>query len=270
VFKELRKDKKTPNALRTVINVINSFKNPVNINDLYYFLNLSETSTKAEIKKVLEYSNKAKLLRCVATYNHMSVVEPKQLSIIRDMIKNVNVNNEIETELRFGILRQSFNPKINRAKFINILNKVETYKFKKSIEDFVDVYSDNVRTRYVFSWDFGKYIFFDSIMKNRISKVDISMKDVIDLDVRVAMSSEVKVKQYNTEGESYRKYRMSYIEPNELFRLDFTAITEGMYIDRSFVMNKDSIETFQIEIEFLSSDIDVNKLFKFIIQMLNN
>ena len=272
VFKELRKDKKTPNALRTVINVINSFKNPVNINDLYYFLNLSESSTKAEIKKILEYSNKAKLLRCVATYKTMSILEPKQLDIIRGMIKNVNVNanNEIETELRFGILRQSFNPKIQKYKFIDILNKVETYNFKKRIDDFVDVYSENIRTRYVFSMDFGKYIFLDSIIKNRISKIDIAMKDIINLDVRIAMSSEVKVKQYNTDGESYRKYRTSYFEPNELFRLDFTAITEGKYIDRNFVMNKDSIETFQIEIEFLKSDIDVNKLFKFIIQMLNN
>ena len=35
-------------------------------------------------------------------------------------------------------------------------------------------------------------------------------------------------------------------------------------------MNKDSIETFQIEIEFLNNDIDVNNLFKFITQMLND
>ena len=118
--------------------------------------------------------------------------------------------------------------------------------------------------------DISYSLFLESIIKNRISKIDISMKAIINLDVRIAMSSEVKVKQYNTEGDSYRKYRTSYFEPNNLFRLDFTAITEGKYIDRNFVMNKDSIETFQIEIEFLKSDIDVNNLFKFITQMLNN
>lgn len=269
VFKEIRRDKKTPNALRTVINVINSFKNPVNINDLYYFLNLSESSTKAEIKKVLEYSNKAKLLRCVANYKSMALLDPKQINIIKDMIKNVNVNNDIETELRFGLLRQSFNPKIPKEKFLGILSKVDTYNFKKNIDDYVDVYSENIRTRYSFSSHFGRYIFLESIIKNRISKIDISMKEVIDLDVRIAMSSEVKVRQYNTDGESYRKYRTSYFEPNGLFRVDFTAITEGKYADRNFLMNKDSIETFQIEIEFLKSDIDVNNLFKFITQMLS-
>jgi len=270
VFKEIRKDKKFPNALRTVLNVINSFKNPVNINDLYYFLNLSESSTKAEIKKVLEYSNKTKLLQCVANYKTINLLEPKQLNLINDMIKNVNVNNEIEVELRFGLIKQRFNPKISKQAFLDILRKVETYNFTKSIDDFVDIYAENVRTRYIYSQEFGKYIFLDSIIKSRISNVDISMKEVINFDVRIAMSSEVKVKKYNTDGETYRKYRVSYTEPNGLFRLDFTAITEGTYSDRLFTMNTGSIETFQIEIEFLKNDINVNNLFKFITNMLSN
>jgi|TARA_B100001142_G_scaffold317083_1_gene357603 hypothetical protein len=268
IFKELRKDKKTPNALRTVLNVINSFKNPVIINDLYYFLNLSESSSKAEIKKVLEYSTKTKLLRCVANYKTINLLESKQLNLINDMIKNVNVNKEIEVELRFGILKQGFNPKISKQSFIDILRKVESFDFQKTVDDFVDVYSENIRTRYIFSNEFGKYIFFDSIIKNRISKIDITMQNVINYDVRIAMSSEVKVKQYNTVGDSYRKYRLSFTEPNGLFRIDFTAITSGEYSDRSFVMNKDSNETFQIEIEFLKNDININNLFKFITQML--
>tara|TARA_X000001036_G_scaffold150423_1_gene142845 strand:- start:14631 stop:16553 length:1923 start_codon:yes stop_codon:yes gene_type:complete len=270
VFKELRKDKKIPNALKTVLNVINSFKNPVNINDLYYFLNLSENSTKSEIKKVLEYSNKAKLLQCVANYKTINLLQPKEVVAINDMIKNVNLNNEIEVELRFGVIKQRFNPKILKQAFLDILRKVETYKFTKSVDDFIDIYAENVRTRYIFSKDFGKYILLESIVKNRISNVDISMQEVINFDVRVAMSSEVKVKKYNTEGDTFRKYRVSYTEPSELFRIDFTAITEGVYSDRNFTMNKDSIESFQIEIEFLKSDIDVNNLFKFITNMLNN
>ena len=248
--------------------MLNSFKNPVNINDLYYFLNLSENSSKAEIKKVLEYSTKTKLLQCVANYKTINLLESKQLNLINDMIKNVNVNKEIEVELRFGILKQSFNPKISKQSFIDILRKVESFSFQKTVDDFIDVYFENIRTRYIFSNEFGKYIFFDSIIKNRISKIDITMQSVINYDVRIAMSSEVKVKQYNTTGESYRKYRMSFTEPNGLFRLDFTAITPGDYSDRSFVMNKDSNETFQIEIEFLKNDINVNNLFKFITQML--
>ncbi len=268
VFKEIRKDKKTPNALRTVLNVINSFKNPVNINDLYYFLNLSESSTKNEIKKILEYSTKTKLLQCVANYKTISLLESKELNLINDMIKNVGVNKEIEVELRFGLFNRAFNPKIMKQSFIDILGKVESFGFRKTVDDFIDVYDENIRTRYIFSNEFSKYIFFDSIIKNRISKVDIIMKNVIKYDVRIAMSSEVKVKQYNTTGESYRKYRTSFTEPNGLFRLDFTAITPGEYSNRNFILQKDSDETFQIEIEFLKNEINVNNLFKFITQML--
>tara|TARA_B100000287_G_scaffold296272_3_gene279489 strand:+ start:113 stop:1252 length:1140 start_codon:yes stop_codon:yes gene_type:complete len=268
VFKEIRKDKKTPNALKTVLNVINSFKNPVNINDLYYFLNLSEKSTKSEIKKVLEYSTKTKLLQCVANYKTINLLEPKQLKIINDMIKNVNVNKEIEVELRFGIIKQNFNPRISKQSFMDMIRKVETFGFTQNIDDFVDIYSDKIRTRYMFSWEFGKYIFLDSIIKNRISNVDINMQNVINFDVRIAMSSEIKVKQYNTEGDSYRKYRTTFTEPNGLFRIDFTAITPGDYSERNFISKPNSDETFQIEIEFLKNDIDVNNLFKFITQML--
>ena len=105
IFKEIRKDKKKPNALRTVLNVISSFNNPVNINDLYYFLNLSDNSTKTEIKKVLEYSTKSKLLQCVVKNDNVSLLEPEQLSKINDIIKNVGINKEIEIELRFGVIK---------------------------------------------------------------------------------------------------------------------------------------------------------------------
>ena len=270
IYKELRKDKKFPNALKTVLNVVNSFKNPVNINDLYYFLNLTDNSKKQEIRKVLEYSDKPKLLKCITNYKVMDIIEPKQLQLINDMIKNVNVNKEIEVELRFGLITQRFNPKISRIDFLNIMRKVENYKFTKSIDDFVDIYKENIRTRYIYSKDFGRYILLESIIKNRISNVDISMKELLNHDVRIAMSSEVKVKKYNIEGDTLRKYRTSYTEPGGLFRLDFTAITGGEYSDRIFKQSRDTSETFQIEIEFLKNDIDVNNLFKFIINMLGN
>ena len=270
VFKELRKDKKTPNALRTVINVVNSFKNPVNINDLYYFLNFSEKSTKSEIKKILEYSTKTKLLQCVANHKSINLLEPNDLKKLNDMIKNVNINKEIEIEIRFGLLRQRFNPAIIKPNFLNILKKVESLNFKKEIEDIIDIYSDKVRTRYKFSEDYGVYIFNDSIIKNRISNIDITMNHILSYDVRFAMSAEVKVKQYNDDGECFRKYRTSFIEPNGLFRIDFTAITEGVYTNRNFVLKQDSSEIFQIEIEFLRSDININNLFKFITHILGN
>tara|TARA_B100000035_G_scaffold315470_1_gene336657 strand:- start:2552 stop:4483 length:1932 start_codon:yes stop_codon:yes gene_type:complete len=268
IFKEIRKDKKFPNSLKTVLNVINSHKYPVNINDLYYFLNLSENSSKNEIKKILEYSAKTKLLQCVANYKSISLLDSKQSKLINDMIKNVNINKEIEVELRFGIIKNRFNPKISKTAFLDIIKKAETFKFERTVTDFIDIYGGDIRTRYIFSEDFGKYIYLESIIKNRISNVDIHMKNVINYDIRIAMSSEVKIKQYNTIGDTFRKYRISYTEPNKLFRIDFTSITQGKYIDRNFILDDDSSEDFQVEIEFLRNDIDINNLFKFITRFL--
>ena len=50
-FKDVRTDKSQPNALNTVLNVINSFKNPVLIKDLFYFFNQSH---KDALKIMLE------------------------------------------------------------------------------------------------------------------------------------------------------------------------------------------------------------------------
>ena len=65
------------------------------------------------------------------------------------------------------------------------------------------------------------------------------------------------------------QYRTSYTEPTGLFRIDFTSISPGIYVDRNFIP-KDSSETYQIEIEFLSNNINVEELFKFISQNLAN
>tara|TARA_Y100000741_G_C18262025_1_gene560826 strand:- start:3763 stop:5691 length:1929 start_codon:yes stop_codon:yes gene_type:complete len=268
-FKSIRKDKNHPNALRTVLNVINSFKNPVDINDLYYFLNIQETSDKKIIKRVLQYASKTKLLQCITKKDSINILEPIQVETINNLIKSVNTVKDIEVELRFGIVGKTFNPRISSSEFINMLNKVESYGYKKEIEDFVDVYKDSVRTRYIFSKDFGKYIFYDSIEKSRKSNVDIIMKNIMKFDIRIAESLEKKVNKYNSEGDSYRKYRTSYTEPTGLFRIDFTSISPGIYVDRNFIP-KDSSETYQIEIEFLSNNINVEELFKFISQNLAN
>lgn len=266
-FKTIRKDKNYPNALRTVLNVMNSFNNPVNINDLYYFLNLSETSSKAHIRKVLEYSSKSKLLQCISKKDSINILEPFQVANIDDLIRSVNTEKNIEVELRFGILGKTFDPKISSSIFNDILSKIDTFEYKKQVYDFADVYTGNIRTRYIYSDDFGKYILQESIEKNRISNVDIIMKNIINFDVRIAKSSEKKVNKYNSGGDGFRKYRISYTEPGGLFRIDFTSITAGVYLNREFTPKK-SIETFQIEIEFLKNNINVNKFFEFVADML--
>ena len=269
-FKGLRKDKTYPNSLRTVMNVINSFKNPVNIDDLYYFLTLSETPGKEILEKVLEYSSRSKLLRCAISKKKLNMLNSFQVESINKLIKSVNTEKDTEVELRFGKMKGNFNPEIDPYVFMKILNKVDNHRYKKEIEYFLDIYDKDVRTRYIYSNDFGKYILLESIIKKRQSNVDIPISHILDFDVRISKSSETKTDKYNSDGNAIRKHRTSYTIPEGLFRIDFTSIKPGIYSDRSFEPNDTINEKFQIEIEFLSNNIDVNELFKFISNMLDN
>jgi hypothetical protein len=268
IFKEVRVDKTLPNSIKTVIGVINSFKDPVNINELYYFLNI-ETVNPEGLKLILSYSTRDKLLQCVAVHSNLSILESREYKLIEDMIKQINVNKEIEVELRLGIKKDSFSPNVPRTNFTDTIKKLQSFNFKMVIDDFVDIYADKIRTRHVYSKDFRKYIFLESIIKNRISNVDVISKQILNFDIRVAMSSEVNIKQYNTSGEATRKYRISFLEPNNLFRVDLTAITQGTFKDRLFIQGDNKTETFQIEIELMSEKIDINALFKFVSSMLS-
>ena len=263
IFKEIRQDKKIPNALKTVLNVINSFKNPVNINELHYFLHLASLGKK-DLEKILKYSSKTKLLQCVTYYKGISSLKQEDATVIQEMIKTSFDSKDLELELRLGKLDKFFNPRIFKDRFDSLLSKAEQFKFKKNVDKFVDVYSDKVRTRYLFSEDFKRYVFFESIIKNRIKNLDLKTDSFLGNDIRVALSSEINVKEYNETGEAYSKNRISFTEPNNLFRIDFTIIKEGSFESRTFQEKDKANITYQVEVEILSEKVVPENLFKFL------
>ena len=267
-YKDIRKDKTSPNALTTVLNVINSYKNPVLIKDLFYFFN---QEYKGSLQKMLEYYPKNKLLNCIALNGKLSFINQKQSSLLKEMIKTIDPKSTNEVELRLGIIGKNFNPQISREDFIAYINVVRGMNFIEKVEDYVDLYSDNsnekIRTRHEFSRDFGKYIPLDSINKKRISNVDIELKNIAGFDVRFSRSSEVASDIFNLIGEGNRKYRMTYTHPSNMYRIDFTAITDVIFLDRMFTQKQNSKETFQIEIELLSKDVQTDDIFKLLLQI---
>lgn len=267
IFKEVRSDKKFPNALRTVLNVINSFKNPVNINELHYFLNIERLGRK-DLEKVLNYSSRNKLLQCASYYKDVSTLSSKDSETIKEMINLAHSNSELELELRLGVIDRNFNPKLKDDRFGTLLLKAKTLGFKNTMDDFVDVYGNNIRTRYLFSPDLRRYVLFESIVKNRIKNLDLNTISFLNNDVRVALSSETKIKEYNSSGEAYRKTRYSFTEPNDLFRIDFTIIYEGSFSNRTFTPKEKSIMTYQVEFEILSDKVIPDNLFKFLAKIL--
>ena len=271
-FKDIRKDKTNPNALTTVLNVINSYKNPVFIKDLFYFFNQTH---KDSIKKMLEYSSKNKLLNCIAlnSIGKISIINKKQESELNEMIKTIDTTSDNEVELRLGIIGKNFNPQISREEFIAYLNIVRNLKFIELIEDYVDIYTDDsdkkIRTRHEFSKEFGKYIPLDSINKQRLSNVDVNLKNIAGFDVRFSRSLEKPSDIFSLSGDGTRKYRMTYTHPSNTYRLDFTAITDVLFKDRTFTQKAESRETFQIEIELLSKDIRLEDIFKLLLNIFS-
>jgi hypothetical protein len=269
-YKDLRKDKTSPNALTTVLNVINSFKNPVIIKDLFYFFNQAH---KDSVKKMLEYSTKNKLLNCIALNGKVSLIDKRQESELNEMIKTVDTKSDNEVELRLGIIGKNFDPRISREDFIAYLNIVRKLNFTERIEDYVDLYSIvsdvKIRTRHEFSKDFGKYIPLDSINKQRISNIDVNLKNVAGFDLRFSRSLEKASDIFNLSGDGNRKYRMTYTHPSNTYRIDFTAITDVDFKDRTFTLKEDSRETFQIEIELLSKDVTLEDILKLLLSIFS-
>jgi hypothetical protein len=269
-YKDIRTDKTSPNALNTVLNVINSYKNPVLIKDLFYFFNQGYTGS---VKKILEYSTKDKLLNCIALNDKLSFINGNQATLIKEMIKTIDPKTENEVELRLGIIGKNFNPQISREEFIAYLKVVRSLNFTENVEDFVDLYTDieneKIRTRHEFSKDFQKYIPLASINKKRISNVDINMKTVAGFDVRFSRSLEKASDTFNLRGDGQRKYRMTYTHPSNMYRIDFTAITDVIFEDRMFIQKDNSRETFQIEMELLSKDIVLEDIFRLLLNIFS-
>jgi hypothetical protein len=269
-YKDVRTDKTYPNALTTVLNVINSYKNPVVIKDLFYFFNQTHRDS---IKKMLEYSDKSKLLNCIAVNGKISLVNKEQASLLNEIIRTVDIKSDNEVELRLGIIGKNFNPQISREEFIAYLNIVRNLNFIYLVEDYVDIYTNNsdvkIRTRHEFSKDFGKYIPLASINKQRISNIDVNLKNIAGFDVRFSRSLEKVSDIFNLSGDGQRKYRMTFTHPSNTYRLDFTAVTDVLFEDRTFTQKADSKETFQIEIELLSKDILLDDIFKLLLNIFS-
>mgnify|MGYP001491401890 CR=1 FL=1 len=262
IFKESRPDKKIPNSLRTINNVLNSFKNPVDINDIYLLLNIEDLN-KEKLKKImLSYVSRPKLLNCVISNKSIDYLNEYEKQDITDMFLNVSSGKELE--IRIGILKDKFfDTNIEKEKFENIKNQLNTAGYKIEKIDMVDIQENDIRTRYFYQEDFGKYIYLESIIKKKIKNIDINSKKFSSFDSRISLSEEIKVKQYSLEGPAKRKFRISYIHPKDLFRVDTTIIIKGKLQDKLFI-EQDSDYSRQIEIEILNPNVNINELFNFI------
>ena len=68
----LRKDKETPNALSTAINVMNAIKHPVDLEIIKKFFLVNKLN-QTGLKQLLEYMSKNQMLRCMVNNNKIEL-----------------------------------------------------------------------------------------------------------------------------------------------------------------------------------------------------
>jgi hypothetical protein len=127
--------------------------------------------------------------------------------------------------------------------------------WKNSVSNYVDASLDSVRTRYKFVQNVG-LVKLDSIVKESVTKLDISLSHLGSFDVRFANSLEKETDKTISFEEATRlteKRRISYLDPNGVIRVDLTEVNLARLIE-SKITRVGSTE-FQIEFEILSGSM---------------
>ena len=110
----------------------------------------------------------------------------------------------------------------------------------------------------------------DTSIKKRNNDINIDMSNLWEKDIRISTSTETRVTDYVTSGKYYLKQRTSYQDSSDSFRVDFTLISEGNFVDRNFIEYESPNRKRQIEIEILKNNIDINEMFVFITNLIKS
>ncbi len=260
IYKNERPDKDRPNALFTVLNVLNSIKSPVNINDLLLFLNI-EKQNKRTLDTLLRYSTKSSLLNCISK-SGVNVIPDKYIDEIQKQMEAYFRDPDIELEFRLGKINKGFKPNMTEKNYKNVIFSLSQSKWEKNTHDYVDIIGEKTRTRYLFSDDFSRYMVFENISKVRLSNVDFSLNNLLPFDIRMSTSTEKKSAETLSVGKALRKYRTSFIHPEKFFAVDITEIQSGTFINRTFKGSGD--KSYQIEVEIKDPKAPVKIIVQFL------
>ena len=259
----LRKDKDSPNSLNTAINVMNAIKNPIDLEIIKKFFIINNLNEKG-LKQLLTYMNKSKMLRCLVNNNKIEIFNNQIKNQLLEQIKKFKTNNAYELEVRFGIIEtQKFQTNLPFNLYKQIIDIISIlYKnIKVDYSVFYDLYSRDIRTRYLYIEDLKSSIKLGSIEKQKIENINIDLKYLYNLDLRFALSNEKPSTEIVTKENAdliLEKKRYSF-NLNDIFSFDLTEISK-------ISKTKELIETpkYQVELEIknrtLSNEEIINKI----------
>lgn len=235
VFKQIRVDKTTPNSLSTFRNIKNIVINPFEISDLSKLLLNNSTEN-------LKYMKKSQLLQCCLKNNVKIFTDIERQNIQ----KLLNDKKDNELEIRIGdIMPKEFQTRISFYMYKYIIDFLSK-SYQYSYDTFIDYYFANFRQRNKVT-QMG-LIPLQTIKKEKISAVDISLKNSLNMDVRFSLSKEIEVNEEISKTKLIQiKERFSFNFNN--FRVDCTEIYDGKINDG--IIEKNSAPSYSIEIEIL-------------------
>jgi len=257
-LKNLRRDKDSPNALSTAINVMNAIRHPVDLEIIKQFFIINNLNKKG-LKQLLEYMPKSQMLRCMVNNNKFQMFGESAEKQIDKLLTIYKTNNAYEFEIRFGIIEperfQTNLPFSLYKQFIDIVSTVYSH-IKPKYSVYKDMYYAGIRTRYLYDENFGNFKNIGSIQKETIENVNLNLKYLYNLDVRFGLSNEKSVTKHITKDNAdfiLEKKRHSFSFYNGIFSLDCTEISK-------IVKEKPEAPKFQIELELIDKTLPNNEI----------
>ena len=257
----LRRDKDSPNALSTAINVMNAIKNPVDLEIVKKFFIVNKLNEQG-LKQLLRYMTKSQMLRCMVNNNKLDIFNNQIKNQLSEQIKKFKTNNAYEYEIRFGVIEpQKFQGNLPFNLYKQIIDIISLlYKnVKVEYSVFYDLYSRNIRTRYLYLEDLKSTIKLASIEKQTIENVNIDLKYLYNLDLRFSLSDEKHTTEIVTKQNAnlvLEKKRHSFNFGN-IFSLDVTEIVK---INKNNDNEVREAPKYQVELEIKNRTLSEEEL----------
>ena len=171
------------------------------------------------------------------------------------LIQQYQNEEHMEFELRFGkINRGSYDTNVGKELFDRVMKGLEKYQGWEQVTSSKDVcyYCDNVRLTIDDETEDSK-----QIIKHKINKIDFMFTNK-PLDIRFAVAKEIPFEKEDIEFTmAKQRHRKSFIRKN--LSIDMTIVS-GNPSD----LDSEEEETYQIELEILKIENDINKTYNMI------
>lgn len=255
----IRKDKDSPNALSTAINVMNAIKNPVDLDIIKKFFIIDKLNQDG-LKQLFKYMTKSQMLRCLVNNNKLEIFSNDIKIELGKILKIHKMNNSYEFEIRLGLIEtdrfQANLPFTLYKQIIDIVSILyKNIEVKYSV--LYDFYKNNVRTRYLYLDDLKTITKLASIEKESIKNINLDLKYLYNLDLRFALSDEKITSKIITKEDAdlileKKRYSINF----DIFTLDLTEINKINY------KGKKEAPKYQVELEIKNSNLNDDEIIK--------